>query len=604
MGHFKREALFKKIFLVSDLANKAMSVLYGLALFAFAVTTILFACLVIYDIGFRTSAAHANIVNAAYIHLLSVLFTGKVIIELYQFTSPKWKFGLFKFFLLIFIFLLIRLNSGALDLSFPVPAALLHNKYALIIGSIILIVTEVYRISEYLSSIDVSASLLFAGSFLFVILVGSGLLMLPNATLQPISYLQALFTATSAVCVTGLTVVDPPTVFTPLGKGILLILIQIGGLGIMTFTGFFTYLFQGSATLRDRFLLKELFSGEHLGGMYKIILKIILITLLVEASGAVFLYYTLEGQWTHKIWSCVFHSISAFCNAGFSLFPQGLYTPSIRNNYPFQTVICILIILGGIGFPVLMTLYTFIKRIFSSLFARLTNGKRERTPVALSISGRLAVGTTITLLAGGTLLYYLFEISGPLANDSPAGQWMTAFFGSVTARTAGFNVVDMTLWSYPTVFLVIFLMWVGASPGSTGGGIKTTSLALAAKTVFNFCRGRQRLEIGNREIGEATFIRVLSVIVLSLATIFAAFMILMLFDPAANPVHLLFECVSAFSTTGLSVVGTPTLSPYSQFVLIVLMFVGRIGPVILLSGLLLTNTQETYRLPVEDISIN
>ena len=373
----------------------------------------------------------------------------------------------------------------------------------------VLIITEVYRISEYLSSIDISAPLLFAGSFLFIILVGSGLLMLPNATTQPISYLEALFTATSAVCVTGLAVVDTATVFTPLGKGIIMILIQIGGLGIMTFTGFFTYLFQGSATFRDRFLLKEIFYDEQLGGLHKLLLKILLITFLSEAAGAIFIYYSLDWQWTNKVWFSVFHSISAFCNAGFSLFPQGLYTESVRNNYPLHLIFCALIILGGIGFPILLTCYNFIKRLAKTIFKRLTGGKREPHIVSMSTSERLALWTTISLLIAGTLFYYLFEISGSLANSSPAGQWVTAFFGSVTARTAGFNIVDMALWSYPTVFLIIFLMWVGASPGSTGGGIKTTSLAVAVKTVINFCRGKRHVAIGNREIGEATFIRVL-----------------------------------------------------------------------------------------------
>ncbi len=604
MGYFKREALFKKVFRLSDWANKTMSALYALALFAFAVAAVLFLCLVIYDIGFPSSDAYKHTVHNAYIHLLSVLFAGKFLIELFKFTPAKWHLCLFKFLLLLLIFFVIQIHNGSVEPSSEGLAAWLRSKYTLMIASLILIITEVYRLSEYLSSIDISAPLLFAGSFLFIILVGSGLLMLPNATTQPISYLQALFTATSAVCVTGLVVVDTATVFTPLGKGMIMVLIQIGGLGIMTFTGFFTYLFQGSATLRDRFLLKEIFSGEQLGGMYKILLKIILITVIVEALGAILIYQTLAGHWTNKMWNCIFHSISAFCNAGFSLFPQGLYTASIRGNYSFQMIICALIILGGIGFPILMTLYTFLKRRLQSMFGRISGGKREQTALSLSIAERLALWTTITLLIAGTLLYYLFEISGSLANENPNGQLMTSFFGSVTARTAGFNVVDITLWSYPTVFLIIFLMWVGASPGSTGGGIKTTSLALALKTVFNFCRGKKHLEIGHREIGDATFIRVLSVIVLSLSIIFAAFMILMLLNPAADPVHLLFECVSAFSTTGLSVVNTSTLCGYSQFLLIVLMFVGRIGPVVLLSGLLLTKRQETYRLPVEDVSIN
>lgn len=604
MGYLKREALFKKFFLVSDWANKAVSALHALALFAFAVTTVIFCCLLIYDIGFRTSEMYSGTIHLAYIHLLSIFFAAKFGMELFQFRQAAWRSFVFKIFLLFIIFLVITTSTGSLHLLSPGLTKLASNKFALIICSIILIVSEVYRISEYLSSIDVSASLLFAGSFLFMIFVGSGLLMLPNATVRPISYLEALFTATSAVCITGLTVVDTSTTFTPLGKGVILVLIQLGGLGIMTFTGFFTYLFQGSATLRDRFLLKEIFSEEHLGGLHKLLFKILFITVLVEVAGAILIYYSLDGTWANKMHFSVFHAVSAFCNAGFSLFPQGLYTESVRHNYPLQLTICALILLGSIGFPVLLTFYKFLKRLAIVLIRAITHWKKEVQTVAMSIGERLALWTSLILLVSGAVFYYLFEMSGSLQNTAPAGQMIAAFFGSVSARSAGFNIVDLSLWSYPTVFLIIFLMWIGSSPGSTGGGIKTTSLALAVMTVFNFCRGKKHLEIGNREIGGGTFIRVLSVIVLSIAIIFFAFMILMVLNPAKNPAHLLFECVSAFSTTGLSLVNTPTLDVYSQFVLIILMFAGRIGPVVLLSGLLLTKRKETYRLPVEDISMN
>lgn len=604
MGYLKREALFKKFFLISDWANKTISVLHTLALFAFAAAAVIFCCLLIYDVGFRTSEMHSGTIYQAYIHLLSVFFAAKFLMELSQLRKTAWQSLVFKIFLLTVTFLVVTTDTEALHLLPPGLAVLASNKFALIICSVILIVSEAYRVSEHLSSINVSAPLLFAGSFLFMILVGSGLLMLPNATVHPISYLEALFTATSAVCITGLTVVDTPTTFTPLGKGVILVLIQLGGLGIMTFTGFFTYLFQGSATLRDRFLLKEIFTDEHLGGLHKLIFKILLITALLEAAGAVLIYYSLDGTWANKTRFSIFHAVSAFCNAGFSLFPQGLYTESVRHNYPLHLIICALILLGSIGFPVLLTFYKFFKRLAIVLIRAITQWKKEVQTVVMSIGERLALWTSFILLFAGAVFYYLFEMSGSLQATEPAGQIIAAFFGSVSARSAGFNIVDLSLWSYPTLFMIIFLMWIGSSPGSTGGGIKTTSLALAVMAVFNFCRGKKHLEIGNREIGEGTFIRVLSVIVLSIAIIFFSFMILMILNPAVNPAHLLFECVSAFSTTGLSVVNTSTLSVYSQPVLIALMFVGRIGPVVLLSGLLLTKRKETYRLPAEDVSIN
>jgi Trk-type K+ transport system membrane component len=350
-------------------------------------------------------------------------------------------------------------------------------------------------------------------------------------------------------------------------------------------------------------LLKDIISGDQLSGLYKILLKILLITVLTESGGAVALYYSLDGYWAHKIQDSIFHSISAFCNAGFSPYPQGLYTELVRKNYLLHLIICGLIILGGIGFPVLLNFYQLLKHLGRSFFNMVTGRKREHKVFPLGIGERLAFGTTIVLLVVGTVFYYLFEKSGSLQTTDAGGRWVVSFFSSVTARTAGFNVVDITAWCYPTVFLVMFLMWIGASPGSTGGGIKTTTLALSLKAVLNFCRGGKLLEIGNREIGPSTLIRVLSVIVLSLFVIFVGFMLLLMLEPEKNPVHLLFESVSAFSTTGLSLVNSAILSAQSKIVLIALMFIGRIGPVILLAGILVSRKKQYYRLPVENVKI-
>ncbi|HOG12791.1 MAG: potassium transporter TrkG [Smithellaceae bacterium] len=604
MSYFDNEALFKKFYVASDWANTVGSAIIALAGFVFALSTLLFGSLILFDFGFRKTAADSLAVHQTYLLLAAALFASKLLIELLAFRAAKWFAVVFRVLVLAVVFVILLAHLHAFPEAWSVISGALGGRTALLLGSLALMATQMHHLSGTLNRINISPSFLFAGSFLAMILAGAGLLMLPNATLQPISAYEALFTATSAVCVTGMMIVDPSAVFSPMGKNIILGLIQTGGLGIMTFTGFFSYLFLGSASLKDRFLLKDFFSGDQLGGLYKLLLKILLLTILVEAAGSVLIYRTLEGDWMHKTHNAVFHAVSAFCNAGFSVNPQEFNALHLQSNFSLQFILCGLVVLGGIGFPLLLYFYKVLKFNVKSIFFRVVGRNLPHEVLLLAVGERLALHATLVLLVLGAFLYYALEAGSPLPEHFNWSQGMTALVSSVNARTSGFSMTDPGGWSYPTVFLTIFLMWVGASPGSTGGGIKTTTLAVAVKTVASFLRGKDRLEIGNREIGSSTIVRAFSVIVLSLMFIFAGFLLLMIFDPGRNPVHLLFECVAAFSTTGLSIAGTMTLSTPSQVVLMILMFVGRIGPVIVLSGFLATQTQNLYRLPVENIKMN
>lgn len=599
-----RETIFKKIFLFYDLALKIKDVILSVSLYAFTLSSLLFFCLFLFDLGFKKDLSDVSVVNKGYVLILSILFISKFIIELFQISLKKWYLLIIKSVLLILVFIILSLQYKHPEIPSDLISSIFHTKYALIIGSIILILTETYRLSNFADKINLSPGLLFASSFIIIILIGSGLLMMPNATIRSISYLEALFTATSAVCVTGLVVVDTATAFTSVGKGIILFLIQIGGLGVMAFTGFFSYIFSGTASLKERFVLKDIFSGEQLSGMFRLLTKILLITLIVEGIGAILIYYSLDGFRDQKVVYAVFHAISAFCNAGFSIFNDGMANTSLHSNYFLQITICIVIILGGVGFPVLLHFFNIIKQYWKNILYKLTGSKRDLKVYPLLLSQNIAVKTSIVLLLLGTIMYYLFEKNGSLSNFDTTGKLITSFFGSTSARTAGFNIVDIASWSYPTLFFMIVLMWIGASPGSTGGGIKTTTFTLALRTAINYVRGREHLEIGNREIGMPTIIRVLSIIIASIIIIFISFILLLYFDPLKNPVHLLFECVSAFSTVGLSIADTAMLSINSKIVIILLMFIGRIGPVVLLSGLLLSKKEKHYKLPVENLAIN
>ncbi len=597
----QKETLYKFWFKFNDEWNKAFTKINLIGSFFFSLFTLILILLLIIDLGFTNSFSQELMFFKSYIYVLTGLFVSKILINIGQIKNKNRFYLIVNGVIILAVLFALLINHGWLESN---RHQYLLTKPALVIFSAFLILSETHRFSGLLNRLNLNPSLLFAYSFLAVIIAGAGLLMLPKATFQPITFHQALFTSTSAVCVTGLVVVDTASVFTPMGKTIILILIQVGGLGIMSFTSFFSYVFTGSFSVKDRLMLKDLFSEEQLGNLFKVLTKIILFTLVIEAIGAMVLFYSSDATLQQKPIIAIFHSISAFCNAGFSILPNGLANPVVNTNYIFQITIAVLIILGGIGFPVLLLIYNSIKKKSQDFIRTYTGRKKERKVFPFVVGHWLAVKTTGILLLAGTILYFAFEKNNSLTGVEGMGRWVIAFFGSVSARTAGFNVMDITRWTYPTIFIMIILMWIGASPGSTGGGIKTTTLALAFEATVNYIRGKEHFEIGNREIGRATLQRVLAIIITSISLIVGSLLILMLLEPGKNPVYLLFECVSALSTVGLSLVNTATLSNNSQMIIIFLMFVGRIGPVLLLSGILYSKKKQYYRLPVEEITIN
>lgn len=596
------EKIFKYVFIATDYLKQLSIWLSGLSLFVFSVSAVLFILLFFFHIGFFQPEIHAIDLIRNYKLVFIALFLSK-------FTHIVLNLKNRKLYVLVFNLLIFLFGVGILSIPnsswFENHSIQLFfgDKVSLILISFVLILSEADKIISGISSFKIPPALLFVLSFLIIILIGSGLLMLPKAHTLPITYLDALFTSTSAVCVTGLIVLDTSTAFTTTGQIIILFLIQIGGLGIMTFTGFLAYIFTGTASLSDRMMLKDILSSENLGSLFRILIKILLITFLTEFIGAVIIYYNTPGEVADKMLFSVFHSISAFCNAGFSTLSQGLSSDIVHFNYNIHFVAACLIILGGIGFPVLLVLINRFTRFFVDI-SRNIQHKKKLYFGSYDMNTSVVLTTTIALLFAGTVIYYLLEKECSLAGLTLYQQVVTAFFGSVSARTAGFNIVDISLWSYPTVFIMIFLMWVGASPGSTGGGIKTTTFAVAVRAAVNFIRGRNNLEIRHREIGTGTILRVIVVIILSIVIIFSGFLALLIFEPAKNPVHLLFESFSAFGTVGLSLVNTATLNENSKWIIILLMFIGRVGPVTLLTGIFISQRKKYYKYPVQDIIIN
>lgn len=411
-------------------------------------------------------------------------------------------------------------------------------------------------------------------SFLLVIFTGTVLLKIPvSTTSHQISWIDALFTSTSAVCVTGLTVVDTGSAFSVFGQCVILLLIQVGGLGIMTIS---VALFQWMGRripFHQRMAMQDLFSSKPREDIFRLIKSIILMTFCVEFAGAVFLAFHWVGEFSFgkAVFQAVFHSVSAFCNAGFALFPDSMM--QYKSSYLLNIVICCLIIIGGIGFPVLYDLQCWV---------RVRKMKRYR----LSVQTRTVLLTTLVLILLGAVFIFMIERQGVQEGKPFSYRILTSIFQSITSRTAGFNTVDIGSLKDATLIMIIFLMFFGASPGSCGGGVKTTTLALLVSFTFSGIRRRIRVNMFKKSIPTETVNRSITLVLISIGIIsLVIFMLLMgdsvigheIYEPRNSFLIYLFETVSAFGTVGLSMGATPDLNLWGKFLIITMMIIGRVG---------------------------
>ncbi|WP_207434952.1 TrkH family potassium uptake protein [Sabulibacter ruber] len=564
----------------------------------------------IYDIGFNHPQVETRILHFFY-HAFFLTVLGAVTLRILVLLKEKVRRPSLIFEGLLLSFMVVELVSRFLLRNNVTSASTLlrffdsEQPVYLIILYVFFIEVSKKTLLFYRSTVH--PALLFVLSFVFLVLVGTLLLLLPQSTFQGISFIDALFTATSAVCVTGLVTLDTATVFTPTGKVIILTLIQVGGLGIMTFASFFGIFFQGGS-LRSSLFMKDWINEENLGQITSSLFKIVSFTLGIELLGALLVWGTLQEIpdqiLPDKFSFALFHSVSAFCNAGFSTLTLGLYDPMVRFNYPLQLIIAFLIIVGGLGFPIVFNLYKYIRYKVLALADRMiTSRKIKHTPRLLNVNTRLVLITTLVLLALGMVLYYLLEYNNTLAEHGQVGKVVGAFFGSVTPRTAGFNTVNMAALTAPTVLLYLLLMWIGASPASVGGGIKTTTVAVAFLNILSLARGKNRVEVFRREIEEESVYKAFAIIMLSLLVIGLAVFLITIFDPKMHLAAVAFECFSGFSTVGLSVGITGLLSVPSKVVLIITMFLGRVGTLTLIIGLFRKVSTLRYRYPKETIII-
>ncbi|RAU82359.1 TrkH family potassium uptake protein [Pontibacter arcticus] len=484
--------------------------------------------------------------------------------------------------------------------SIGIPLSVEFYRLLVTLYMLVLLIVELLETKVHLKTIQIKPSITFLLSFVILILIGAILFMLPKMTTAPggLPFIDALFMATSAGCVTGLAVVDPGTYFTFSGQMVLIVLIQIGGLGILTFATFFASLMRQGIGIKQHVAMHELLEGESLFSTKHLLRNLILLTLTIEGIGALIIFNTWgpEAQFTtlgNKIFYSVFHAISAFCNAGFSLYPAGLYTEPVRFAYMLHITVAFLIIFGGLGFPTIID-------VFSPKAMRV----RMKTPWKnWKLLSRIAIYTSAALIILGTIGFFLLEYNNTLAGLNFSEALVTSFFQSVVTRTAGFNTVDISVLNTPTLLLFIVLMFIGASPGSTGGGIKTTTFVVLLLAVSATLRNKRHLEIGNRTIPHSVAYKAFTVFTFAVFVNILFLFILSISDPKFTIIQLAVEQVSAFATVGLSTGITAGLSDVGKTVIILSMYLGRVGTLTLAFALSTRAASTAYKYPETNLPV-
>lgn len=483
------------------------------------------------------------------------------------------------------------------------------NKFLLITLCAYSIVAVSYGIMHIMGK-RTNPSLILSCSFLFCIFAGSFLLMMPKCTYTHIDYIDALFVSTSAVCITGLTTIDIPSTFTPLGLAILAMLIQIGGLGVMTFTSFFALFFSGNASVYSQLMVKDMIYTKSINSLLPTLLYIFLFTIVIEAIGAVFIWMSIHDVLAMSLHDQIifsaFHSMSAFCNAGFSNLPGGMANPALMNsNQMIYIIISIIVFAGSIGFPILVNFrdvfFEYVKRGWNWLRGR-QNG--VKTVHIYNLNTKIALYTTSIILFISIVVFFALEQNNSLAGLSTYDKVAQSIFNSTTPRSSGFVSVNPAGFLNVTLIFVLFLMWVGGASQSTAGGIKVNTLAAVLINLKAIVLGRERVTAFNRTIAIGSIRRANAVVTISLMSFLAFAMILMLLEPKLPAKSLLFETMSALFTVGSSLGITPLLSPLSKILLTVAMFLGRVGIISLLIGVTGNKNGSPVKYPTDNLIIN
>lgn len=565
---------------------------------------------IIYQFGFDLTDETRHLLSVSRIYLLFAFFIGitlRYITHFQEVILEKMLYADISIYFLLFAVLSAKVFfKQTIEQSLPYLTFFSEPLFAYILLSLLSLI-HLSRQAFTLIQSYINPSLLFLLSFLFVIMVGAGLFMLPNATTRPITFIDALFISTSSVCVTGLSTVDIAASFTPVGHLVMMILIQIGGIGVMTFTSFFALSFMGQSSFTSKIMLKDILNENRIGGLFQVILNILFVTLLIEAIGAYLIYIdirgTMPGGVKQDLFFALFHSISAFCNAGIATLDGNLCNPLVAHRYNLHLYTALLVIAGGLGFPIVFNYLKLIRHLIANGIKMLFGWQKHyiHTPHIINIHTYIVVTSTFMLLAGGTLLYLYFEADNTLRALPWTGKLTEAFLGAALPRTAGFSIIDLEALAAPTRMMTLLFMMIGGGPMSTAGGIKVTTLFIAAATTFNAARNKEKIEIRHREIAPFIIRRAFAIISLYLIFISVSSWVLSFTEEGVALHRLVFEAASALSTAGFSLDLTPSLSPAGKIIIICAMLVGRIGALTFVMSFSKTYINKNYTYPQENI---
>ena len=441
-------------------------------------------------------------------------------------------------------------------------------------------------------------SLIMAVSFLFIIMAGSGMLLMPRCIQHGVhlSWIDSLFTATSAVCVTGLTTIDVPSTFTSFGQLVIMMLIQVGGLGVMTITSFFALFFMGNTSIYNQMQVQDMVSSKSLASLWSTLLNIFGFTAVLELAGAVLIFLNIHGtiglDIRHELFFSMFHAVSAFCNGGFSNYQDGVGASVLMEGHCWLYIIlALLIILGGIGYPVLVNL-------------KMAVTKYKKGRHLFDLNTKIVLRTTMMLIVSGTALLAFFEWNNTFAGMPIREKLTQAFFNAVSPRTAGFISVDLNSMCIQSIFIYTLLMWIGGASQSTAGGVKVNAFAVAFLNIRAIIHGTTRVEFAGRELSTDSIRRANAAVFVSIILLSVFVFLVTLTEPDLPLKAIVFECVSAFATVGSSLGITSSLQDTSKVLLVVLMFIGRVGLVTMAQGLLKQYKNQNYKLPQDNITIS
>lgn len=601
------------------LANKIpekiqKSIKFWIDLLVFLVSVVLIGTAVV-DYGFVLDETETLYISKIYNFtwwFYLIVFTGRLILTWTEITR-KTIFLTIMLGVMFYLSLIAKFVNVAETSSWFAIWNFLKSKYFIVALIGIFAVLNVSKgVVNFINKKTNPALLLVAG-FALIIFFGTLLLLLPRSTIEHfrLPLADALFVSTSAVCVTGLSPVDLAHTFTLEGQIVIMLLIQIGGLGVMTITSFFALFFMGSTSLYNQFALRDMLGSDAFSSLISTLLNILIFTFTIEAIGALLIWISIHSTMNmtlnEEIFFSVFHAVSAFCNAGFSTLTGNLGNPAILYNHNwFYIIISILIILGGIGFPILVNfknvLAFHIKSFCMKLFKK--NYKQIRYQHLTNINTKIVIVTTSILIVFGTIIIAILEWNNAFVHMDIEDKIVQSFFNSVTPRTAGFNSVDLTNFSLLTIIVYSVLMWIGGGSQSTAGGIKVNTFAVAISNFFSVIRGKTSVTLFNRELSAESVRRASATIFGSLITIIVFFLILVAMEPEISPKGLLFETISAYCTVGSSLNITPLLADNSKIIVSVLMFIGRVSLITILMSVIQQKGNTKYRYPKDNVIIN